>query len=303
MSGGKTYTIQFRTSSNRIATAKIRYQGGPLQGKELLKKIFVQYGVPHKYHDRMLKEFEKATKSNDGVRMTFRDIVERAERGTTEEGAKELTSRLWSDKEEIEEGKCILNSLFWARFYEFTKSSNLRREFARVLEKYTSRARALEEKWEIRRQKLEALQAEEMNLLAERDEDAITMLRNKQRLDAQWQRHWRALNRERSNLIETFQKRTRRRFLHNTITMKGSYTKSTWSRPESCDEDEEEEEEEEDVEKNKEDEEKDEEVEEEKGEEITTPLSEQKVTFKKSSMLTFYFGPYVVSRAILIRAY
>ena len=60
MSGGKTYTIQFRTSSNRIATAKIRYQGGPLQGKELLRKIFVQYGVPHKYHDRMLKEFEKA---------------------------------------------------------------------------------------------------------------------------------------------------------------------------------------------------------------------------------------------------
>ena len=295
MSGGKTYTIQFRTSSNRIATAKIRYQGGPLQGKELLKKIFVQYRVPHKYHDRMLKEFEKATKSNDGVRMTFRDIVERAERGTTEEGAKELASRLWSDKEEIEEGKCILNSLFWARFYEFTKSSNLRREFARVLEKYTSRARALEEKWEIRRQKLEALQAEEMNLLAERDEDAITMLRNKQRLDAQWQRHWRALNRERSNLIETFQKRTRRRFLHNTITMKGSYSKSTWSRPESCDEDEEE--------KDEKEEEKEEEIEEEKGEEITTPLSEQKVTFKKSSMLTFYFGPYVVSRAILIRAY
>ena len=122
------------------------------------------------------------------------------------------------DKEEAEKGgkRCILNSLFWSRFYEFTKSSNLRREFARVLEKYTSRARALEEKWEIRRQKLEALQAEELNLLAERDEDAITMLRNKQRLDAQWQRHWRALNRERSNLIETFQKRTRRRmFLHN----------------------------------------------------------------------------------------
>ena len=39
MSGGKTYTIQFRTSSDRITTIKIRYQGGPLQGKELLKKI------------------------------------------------------------------------------------------------------------------------------------------------------------------------------------------------------------------------------------------------------------------------
>ena len=53
--------------------------------------------------------------------------------------------------------------------------------------------------------------------------------------------------------------------------MKGSYSKSTWSRPESCDEDEEEEEEEDEKHKK---EEKDEEVEEEKGEErITTPLS------------------------------
>ena len=108
----------------------MRYHGGPLQGKELLRKILIQHGVCSKYRNRMLKEFEHAAKKDEGVRMMLQDIVRTAERGATEEGAKELASRLWSSEEteeKEEENVGILDSINWTRFYEFTKHSNLRR--------------------------------------------------------------------------------------------------------------------------------------------------------------------------------
>ena len=294
----KTYTIQFRMSSDRIATTKLRCRG-PVQGKELLRKVMMRHNVPYKYHDRILKEFEENVQErrDDEDTMTLEEIVRRAEEGATEEGAERLASQLWTFEDNNvtdDEKDSILNSIFWTRFYDETgKSSELSREFARVLEKYTSRARALEEKWEIRRKKLKALQTEELNLLAERDEDAISMLRNKQRLDAQWQRHWRALNRERLNLREMFQKRIRRRFLHRTGDGTHKYSKLTWARVESCDEDDDNEEDEHKDEKDDDDDDNNNKVKEE--ENVVTPLLEEKIRFKKSHLLKFYFGPYDVT--------
>ena len=122
MSGGKTYTIQFRTSSNRIATAKIRYQGGPLQGKELLKRSLCSMEC----HISIMIECWRNSKRLRKVMMVFWWRSEISSRGRKEVGRRkvyELASRLWSDKEEDEE-----ENVYWIPWFglDSTSSQSLR---------------------------------------------------------------------------------------------------------------------------------------------------------------------------------
>lgn len=214
---------------DEIVRIDISFEGGVKRGVRLLRGALTERNIPERFHEHLVRVFRTSfeQREKDGASQVNEKTIhehdtrddedeffERVVDATADEASATIAGAILDDEDdEPSKSDDIFRDLHSVR----NLGDKVLGVLVQTMVEYSERMKTLREKWRRRGRALDALQTEELNLLSERNEGAVFMLRNKQRLAKQRARHNDASRREQNQLRAKFRARFKRK-LGNALT-------------------------------------------------------------------------------------